>query len=194
MLPGCLCGTSGFSTMAFFTVLRNDRWTHGLLRSVRGGAAVVHYMWGGEFSLLPESSWEVSCVTFWKMPSDTTHFIPHPAAIFHYFICRPHLGGTEQARRNVHFISEVGRGLWWSSVSLSLFSWGIQCGRPFIHFQVALHWHLVQRGFMGGRSAVRSRPERFKTGRWQYKTNRGQVRSELGQCVKWIRVCGRRGW
>lgn len=136
MLPCC-------STMGFLTVLRNDRWTHRPVRSVCGRALVVHYIKGREFPWLPESSWKVSCVTLWKMPSDTTHFIPRSAAIFRHFICRLHLGGAEQVRRNVWFICKVSRGLWWSSVSVSLFSWGIHCGWPFIHFQVALHWHLV---------------------------------------------------
>lgn len=174
MLPGC-------STMAFLTVLRNDRWTHRLARSVRGIAVSVHYIKGGEFPWLPESSWKVPCVTLWKMLSDTTQFMPRSAAIFHHFICRLHLSGSEQVRRNVQFISKVSCALWWSSVSVSLFSWGIHCGRPFVHFQVALHWHLV---FFREDLWEGGQPERFKLGRQPYKTNRGQVRSKLGQaCV-----------
>ena len=120
------------------------------------------------------------------------HYTLRTSLCCHYrcFICRLYLGAAEQARHNMHFISGVGRGQWWSSISLSLFSWGIQCGRPFTHFQVALHWHFVQRGYMGGwvgrgGSAVWSQTGRFKTGRRQYKTNRGQGRSKTGQA----RVC-----
>lgn len=149
MLPGSNRGTSGCLTTAIFTVLRNDGWAHRPPRSVRegGGGGALHQ----RGRIISAAQVELRGLACHFVKNAVRHYTLRTSLCCHYhcFICRLYLGAAEPARRNMHFISGVGRGLWWSSISLSLFSWGIQCGRPFTHFQVALHWHFVQRGSMG---------------------------------------------
>lgn len=150
MLPGCNCGASGCSTMAIFTVLRNDGWTHRPPRRERGGAVVMHYIKRGEnfFGCLNRA--ERSHVSLCEKCRPTLHtsyltLLPFSNALSASFT------SAALNRHDVTCTSSASSvvGCDGTPFLCRYLVEGFSVGAPFILFQVALHWHLVQREFMG---------------------------------------------